>query len=136
MQKHKEKKKILYLKQLHGERMEMIPLWVWWPNLFNPLYLNISMHILHTVLNTFLKVLKRRICLTVKSSLVVDHFPYSHDLNVWIQGDIVERNYVLVSLRGLRVNMVCAALNQYCKGHPKVGSNKVIGNLINCKSGG
>ena len=81
------------------------------------------MHILHTVLNTFLKVLKRRICLTVKSSLVVDHFPYSRDLNV-------ERNYVLVSLRGLRVNMVCAVLNQYCKGHPKVGSNKVIGNLI------
>ena len=26
--------------------------------------------------------------------------------------------------------MVCAVLNQYCKGHPKVGSNKVIGNLI------
>ena len=81
------------------------------------------MHFLHTVLNTFLKVLKRRICLTVKSSLVVDHFPYSRDLNV-------ERNYVLVSLRGLRVNMVCTVLNQYCKGHPKVGSNKVIGNLI------
>ena len=43
---------------------------------------NISMHLLHTVLYTFLKGLKRRSCLTVKSSLVVDHFPYSHDLNV------------------------------------------------------
>ena len=48
----------------------------------NPLHPNISMHILHTVLYTFLKGLKRRICLTVKSSLVVDHFLYSHDLNV------------------------------------------------------
>ena len=34
----------------------------------NPLHPNISMHILHTVLHTFLKVLKRRICFTVKSS--------------------------------------------------------------------
>ena len=36
-------------------------------NLFNPFHLNISMHILHTVLYTFPKVLTRRICLTVKS---------------------------------------------------------------------
>ena len=35
--------------------------------LFNPLHPNISMHILHTVLYTFPKVLTRRICLTVKS---------------------------------------------------------------------
>ena len=47
----------------------------------NPLHPNISMLILRTVLNTIPKGLKRRICLTVKSSLVVDHFPYSHDLN-------------------------------------------------------
>ena len=26
--------------------------------------------------------------------------------------------------------MVFAALNHYCKGRPKAGSNKVIGNLI------
>ena len=43
------------------------------------------MHILHTDLYTFLKVLTRRICLTVMSSLVVDHVPYSHDLCL-IQG--------------------------------------------------
>ena len=36
-------------------------------NLFNLLHPNISMHILHTVLYTFPKVLTRRICLTVKS---------------------------------------------------------------------
>ena len=53
---------------------------------------NISMHLLHTVLYTFLKGLKRRSCLTVKSSLVVDHFPYSHDLNVWFRADIIRRN--------------------------------------------
>ena len=33
----------------------------------NPLHLNISIHILHTVLYTFLKVLTRRICLLVRS---------------------------------------------------------------------
>ena len=33
----------------------------------NPLHPNISRHILHTVLNTFPKVLTRRICLTIKS---------------------------------------------------------------------
>ena len=44
----------------------------------NPLHPNISMHILHSVLYTFLKGRKRRICLTVKSSLVVNHFPWSH----------------------------------------------------------
>ena len=32
-----------------------------------PLHPNISMHILHTVLYMFLKVLTRRICLTIKS---------------------------------------------------------------------
>ena len=32
-----------------------------------PLHPNISMHILHTVLYMFLKVLTRRICLTTKS---------------------------------------------------------------------
>ena len=34
---------------------------------FIPLHPNISGHILHTVLNTFPKVLTRRICLTIKS---------------------------------------------------------------------
>ena len=34
---------------------------------FYHLHANISMHILHTVLHTFLKRLTRRICLTVKS---------------------------------------------------------------------
>ena len=42
------------------------------PHLFlreslNPLHPNISIHILHTALCTFTKVLSRRICLTIKS---------------------------------------------------------------------
>ena len=37
--------------------------------LVNPLHPNISMHILHTVLYTFPKVLTRRICLPIKSFL-------------------------------------------------------------------
>ena len=36
-------------------------------NSFNPLHPNISMHILHTVLYIFPKVLTRRICLIIKS---------------------------------------------------------------------
>ena len=39
---------------------------------------SIYMHILHT----FLCVLTRRICSTIKSFFVSDHFLYSHDLNV------------------------------------------------------
>ena len=36
---------------------------------FNPLHPNISMHIRHTVLNKFPKVLTRRICITIKGFL-------------------------------------------------------------------
>ena len=35
-------------------------------SIINPLHPNISMHILHTVLNTFPYVLAGRICLTIK----------------------------------------------------------------------
>ena len=38
---------------------------------FNPLYPNISMHILHTVLYTFPNVLVRRICITIKWFFVI-----------------------------------------------------------------
>ena len=55
-------------------------------SMINPLHPNINMRILHTVLYTFLEGLKRRICLTVKSSLVVDHFSCSHALKCLIQG--------------------------------------------------
>ena len=72
-------------------------LWYWMWILFfkscshcfpvNPLQPNISMHILHTVLFTSLKVLTRRICLTIKSFFFGDHSLYSHNLNVWFRGD-------------------------------------------------
>ena len=35
--------------------------------ILNPFHPNISMHILHTANRTFLKVLTRRICLTIKT---------------------------------------------------------------------
>ena len=41
----------------------------------NPLHPIISLHILHTALYTFLKVLKRRICLPIKSLLTCWPFP-------------------------------------------------------------
>ena len=60
--------------------------------LFNPLNSIISIHILHTVLYTFTKVLTRRICLRSRFSLVGDHFLFSHDIYEWFRGDIVRRN--------------------------------------------
>ena len=47
----------------------------------NPLCLNISIHILHSLLYTFPLVLTRRIGFTTVASLGGDHFLYSHDLN-------------------------------------------------------
>ena len=47
----------------------------------NPLHPNISIYTLHTLLYTFPLVLTRRMYLTIKVSLVGDHFLYSHDLN-------------------------------------------------------
>ena len=43
--------------------------YLWWTSssCLNPLHVNIGMHILHTVVNTFPKVLTRRICLLIKS---------------------------------------------------------------------
>ena len=69
--------------------------------MINPLHPNISMHILHTVLYTFLKVLTRRICLTIKASQVGDHFLYSHGLNVCFRGDSDRRKQFTNHSQGL-----------------------------------
>ena len=67
---------------------------VW--ELISHLNSNISIYILHNFIPTFLKLLTRRICLTIKASLVGDHFLYSHDLNVWFWGDVLKRYHMLV----------------------------------------
>ena len=59
--------------------------------ILTPLHPNISVHILHTVLYTSLKVLTMGICVRIKSFLFSDHFLYSCDLNVWFRGDIIRR---------------------------------------------
>ena len=41
----------------------------------DPLHPNISINILYSLLFTFHFVLTRRICLTIKASLVSNHFP-------------------------------------------------------------
>ena len=54
--------------------------------ILNLLHPNISLQILHTVLYTFLKVLSRRICKTIKRFFLVgDHFLHSSDLNMWFR---------------------------------------------------
>ena len=79
----------------------------------NPSQPYIGIHIFHTVLHTFPKVLTGRICWTVKSFLVGDHFLYSHDLNVWFRGVIERRNLMLVTLRvkGLKKNHIFQKIN-------------------------
>ena len=62
------------------------------------------MHILHTVLYTFLKGLKKEFVLKFESFWAADHFLYSHDLNVLFSADILGRNSVPVPLRGQRAN--------------------------------
>ena len=51
------------------------PSFLWHLCLIKPLHPNISIHILHTVLYTFPKVLTRRICLTIKSFFSWWSFP-------------------------------------------------------------
>ena len=64
---------------------------------FNLLCTNISMHILHTFLYTFPEVLTRRIYSTIKN---LWSFPVFLWLYWVIQGDMVRRNYMLVTLTG------------------------------------
>ena len=47
----------------------------------NPLHPNINIHILHILLYIFHLILTRRICLTIKASLVGDHYLYPRDFN-------------------------------------------------------
>jgi len=56
---------------------------------------DIKMHILLTVLYTFLRKLEWRICLNVLG----DHSLYSHYLNVWTSSDNVKRNFIFVTVR-------------------------------------
>ena len=58
----------------------------------NPLHTDISMLILHTVLHTFLKVLTRRIYITIKSFFSWRSFPLFSLPYVWFRGYIVRRN--------------------------------------------
>ena len=56
--------------------------------LFNLLQANISIHILHTVPYTFLKVLTRRTCLTIKG-LILRLMTISFILTVFINDSVV-----------------------------------------------
>ena len=63
---------------------------------FDNLHPNITMHILYTIICIFPKVLTKRICLKSSASFI-DHLFHSCDLDVWFNGDIGRRNW-LVSL--------------------------------------
>ena len=65
----------------------------------NPLYPKISVHILHTVLKSFPKVLMRRICLTIRSFFGWRSFPLFPWHDVGFSGDFVRRNWMLVTQR-------------------------------------
>ena len=74
--------------------------------LFPFLYPNISMHILHTVLYTFPKVLTRRICLTIKCFFTWWSLPFF--LQTWFRGDIREKLEArhLQQVKGLKINVL------------------------------
>ena len=65
----------------------------------NPLYPKISVHILHTVLKSFPKVLMRRICLTIRSFFGWPSFPLFPWHDVGFSGDFVRRNWMLATQR-------------------------------------
>ena len=65
----------------------------------NPLYPKISVHILHTVLKSFPKVVMRRICLTIRSFFGWRSFPLFPWHDVGFSGDFVRRNWMLATQR-------------------------------------
>ena len=46
-----------------------------------------------------------------KAYFIGNHFLYFHDLNMWLTGDIVGRNLMLVTLRGQRVELSLNSMN-------------------------
>ena len=73
---------------------------------FNPLHPNISVHILHTALYTFLMSLTRRICLTIKSFMNSQSFHNCHDRNVcWstFTVNVIDRHLSLTFFRHSRM---------------------------------
>ena len=68
-----------------------------WSHL-NHLHHNISMHILHTLLYTFLWHWQGECALSSKAFLSSDHFLYSLDLNVWFSSETVWKSLRLVTL--------------------------------------
>ena len=59
------------------------------------LHPNISKQTLHTIL--FLRCWHGELVWQLRASSVSDHSLYSHDSHVWFGGDIVRRNYMLVT---------------------------------------
>ena len=75
------------------------------PHFINTLHPNISVCIFSVLFSLhFQSCQQGKFVWQSRASLVGDLFLYSHDLNVWFRGDIVRRNWMLVTLRGKRVN--------------------------------
>ena len=64
----------------------------------------------------FLKCWREEFVWQSRTSLVGDHFLYSRDPHGWFRGDIVRRNYMLVTLRGQIVQ----------RGHCRVTKKKLF----------
>ena len=73
--------------------------------LLNPLYPNISMHILHTVIHTFAKRLKRRICVMIKSFFSWWSSPLISWLSCLIQGWYGKEKLDVSHSKGRRVDI-------------------------------
>lgn len=75
--------------------------------LVNPLYPNISLQVLRTVLYRSPVVLIRRICSMIKSFLTLQSLPLFSWPKCLIQGNNDRRNKILTTLRGWRVSWAC-----------------------------
>ena len=91
-----------------------------WLRSFNPLHHNISMHILHTVHHTFLKVLTRRIWLSIKSFFSWWSFPSLLRPSCMIQKRYCKEKLDFIHIKGLNTNRLLV--------EPKLNRMKITSN--------
>ena len=70
----------------------------------NPFHPKIGVYILHTVLFTFLLILTRRMCLTIRSFLSLWSFSLHSWPYIWFKSDTASRNWKIVTLICYKIN--------------------------------
>ena len=91
--------------------------WIYgsWQRPFNNLHSNISIHILHTVLCTFPKVLIRRICLTIKSFFKTKNFFKMKKTSffIFLQSSNLNISLLLYLLNMVIWTLICHGVSEF-----------------------